>query len=270
MSVRLFESTAHANLYARHRPSVPDKVIDIVLDYLRQQIPEDQWQVAVDVGCGSGQGSNQLSTHFKHCYGFDVSPAQIGAANSAQHSANVSYAVCPAESLPTIVSNSVQLMTAFESVHWFEFNSFINECTRVLCPNGVLAMVGRIAPEAYDPIRPDDRSLVDLWYELYTDERLKPFTNAKLVLLGRKYRDIKLPDNYETSRMDEVVVTERVSAQEIVGIFESWSLYQGLANADKQAAQLMTREVIHRLKSILNVSDLSAKEQSPEKLNNYF
>ncbi|CAG2103362.1 unnamed protein product, partial [Medioppia subpectinata] len=258
MSVRIFEGTNHANIYAQFRPSAPDQVIDVVLDYLRQQIPEDRWRVAVDVGCGSGQGCNKLSQHFGHCYGFDVSPAQITAANTTQHPDNVSYAVCPAESLPTIESNSVQLMTAFQAVHWFDFDSFTTECTRVLCPNGVLAMIGYNYPEPIDPWNPDDRSLVELMYDLYTDERLAPFKNPKIVPLERHYRDIKLPDNYEMSLKDNNWTSKRVAAQDIVGYVQSWSLYQGLQNADRETAELLTQEVIHRLKSILKISKAHA------------
>ncbi len=93
MSVRIFEGSNHANKYAKFRPIVPDNVIDCVLDFLRQRIDSNEWNIAVDVGCGSGQGTNKLSQYFRKVFGFDVSPAQINEAKNSKHSTNVFYEV---------------------------------------------------------------------------------------------------------------------------------------------------------------------------------
>jgi trans-aconitate methyltransferase len=93
MPVRIFEGTNHANLYSKFRPIVPNNVIDCVLEFLREEIDSNQWDRVVDVGCGSGQGTNKLSQYFKQGYGFDVSPAQINEANNSKHSKNISYGV---------------------------------------------------------------------------------------------------------------------------------------------------------------------------------
>jgi len=93
MSVRIFEGSNHANIYSKFRPIVPDNVIDCVLDYLKRKIDSNDWNIAVDVGCGSGQGTNKLSQYFKQIFGFDVSPAQINEALNSKHSSNVFYEV---------------------------------------------------------------------------------------------------------------------------------------------------------------------------------
>ncbi len=93
MPVRIFEGTNHANLYSKFRPTVPNNVIDCVLQFLREEIDPNQWDRVVDVGCGSGQGTNKLSQYFKQAYGFDVSPAQINEAKNSKHSKNISYSV---------------------------------------------------------------------------------------------------------------------------------------------------------------------------------
>ena len=83
----------HANLYSKFRPTVPQQVLEVVLKYLESDIPSNEWQTAVDVGCGSGQGTNLLAKYFKKCFGFDVSPAQITEAKESKHCDNVSYEV---------------------------------------------------------------------------------------------------------------------------------------------------------------------------------
>jgi len=260
MSVRIFEGTKHANLYTRFRPTIPDAVIDVVLNFLREKIPSDKWDIAVDVGCGSGQGTHKLAKHFKRCYGFDVSPAQINEAKGAHHSDNICYDVCPAEKLPLISTNSVQLLTAVEAAHWFDFNAFIQESTRVLSDNGVIALIGYMFPNPTDPCNPNDHSLHEMITDLYFDDRLAPFKNPKIVLLERHYRDIEFPKNYEFKLMDNIPTTKRVLAEDIIGYIESWSLYQGLAKADRESAEVISQEVRHKVKSILKISDLSAKE----------
>jgi trans-aconitate methyltransferase len=60
---------------------------------LKRKIDSNDWNIAVDVGCGSGQGTNKLSQYFKKVFGFDVSPAQINEALNSKHLSNVFYEV---------------------------------------------------------------------------------------------------------------------------------------------------------------------------------
>ena len=93
MSVRIFEGSNHANLYSRFRPTVPRNVVEVVLKFLESEIPSDEWQTAVDVGCGSGQGTQVLAKYFDKCFGFDVSAAQISEAKDNNRFDNVFYSV---------------------------------------------------------------------------------------------------------------------------------------------------------------------------------
>jgi len=93
MSIRIFEGSKHANIYAKFRPIVPDNVIEDVLNFLKQDLDSKEWNVVVDVGCGSGQGTKKFAPYFKHVYGYDVSPAQIKEAKESEHSPNVFYDV---------------------------------------------------------------------------------------------------------------------------------------------------------------------------------
>jgi hypothetical protein len=168
--------------------------------------------------------------------------------------------VCPAEKLPSISTNSAQLLTAVEAAHWFDFNAFIQESTRVLSDNGVIALIGYMFPNPTDPCNPNDHSLHEMITDLFFDDRLAPFKNPKIVSLERHYRDIEFPKNYESKLMDNIATTQPMLAEDIIGYIESWSLYQGLAKADRESAEVISQEVRHKVKSILKISDLSAKE----------
>lgn len=50
-----------------------------------------RFDLAVDVGCGSGQGTVLLGPYFSRVVGTDVSPAQLRMAQLNSNPANVSY-----------------------------------------------------------------------------------------------------------------------------------------------------------------------------------
>uniref|UniRef100_A0A3B4U8Q3 Zgc:162780 n=1 Tax=Seriola dumerili TaxID=41447 RepID=A0A3B4U8Q3_SERDU len=97
---RLFEGKEHAASYWKYRISPSDHLIQQVLDFLEKQL-------AVDVGCGSGQGTLLLAKHFASVVGTDVSPAQLEVALQHVKEPNITY-------------NSVDLMTAMSAFHWFD------------------------------------------------------------------------------------------------------------------------------------------------------
>lgn len=66
------------------------KHASITLFYLSEQI-QGYLDLAVDVGCGSGQGSELLAPHFLTVVGTDVSPAQLEIASAKEHAPNVCY-----------------------------------------------------------------------------------------------------------------------------------------------------------------------------------
>ena len=84
--------------------------------------------------------------------------------------------VSKAESLPTIESNSVQLMIASSAVHWFNLNEFFTEAKRVLAPKGVLALIGKVGLEPKHPDCADDTRLTDLMMSLIREPSLIPYT----------------------------------------------------------------------------------------------
>ncbi|CAG2168639.1 unnamed protein product [Oppiella nova] len=213
-------------------------------------------------GCKGGQGTSQLSQHFHRCYGFDVSAAQIQEAKASHHEDNTRYEVCGAESMPSIASNSVQLVTAFESAQYFVWNSFVDECTRVLVDGAVVAVIGYWLPDPIDPSHPSDRSLIDLMDSCYNDTRLTPYKSPKatIQLVVDHYRDVKFPSNYEFLHIDNIVGPQTVVAHDMVGLVESWSAYQALRRADKDTADSMSRDISDKLMDILKTTDLSAKE----------
>ncbi|XP_072040665.1 putative methyltransferase DDB_G0268948 [Amphiura filiformis] len=135
-----FTEAEHAALYNKYRPKADSKVLDKVINYLKEK--KKTLNVAVDVACGSGQGTVGLAPHFKKVIGYDISTAQINEGRRTTKAENVEYDVADAENIP-LPDNSVDLVTCSQAAHWFDFGAFFREVDRILTPNGVLAVYSR-------------------------------------------------------------------------------------------------------------------------------
>ncbi|XP_068576000.1 uncharacterized protein, partial [Cebidichthys violaceus] len=68
-----FEGRDHAAAFLQYRVT-PDELIDRIMSYMEKKTP-NQVNLAVDVGCGSGQRTILLAPYFTKVVGTDVSPA---------------------------------------------------------------------------------------------------------------------------------------------------------------------------------------------------
>uniref|UniRef100_A0AC35FVT8 Methyltransferase type 11 domain-containing protein n=1 Tax=Panagrolaimus sp. PS1159 TaxID=55785 RepID=A0AC35FVT8_9BILA len=241
------------------RPNAPQKVIDIILKYLEAKIPRDQWNIAVDVGCGNGQGIKQLSKYFKQCYGFDISEGQIKEAKAKNVLENIVYDVCPAETLPAIKDKSIQLLTAFTAAQYFDRLKFFKEADRILVDNGVVAFVGYYIPVPNDPIS-NEKGLSDLMSSMANNPELEKHKNPFMSSIVAHYRDLKFPDNYEYCHHDNIAVTFPAYAQDLIGYVQTWSFFQAFLEDNKTAAETLLENFERDLKTILKTDDLNSRE----------
>ena len=121
--------SSHAAEYARFRPRYPDALYR----YLRSIVPKRE--LAWDCGTGNGQAAVALAGIFQKVIATDASKDQI--ANATPH-ARVEYRVAPAEA-SGIDTDSIDLVTVAQALHWFDLDRFYAETNRVLKSGGVLA-----------------------------------------------------------------------------------------------------------------------------------
>jgi tRNA G46 methylase TrmB len=63
MSHQLFEEKEHTSKYRQHRPGYPKQLYDHILNYYYKGNRTDEHiPLAVDVGCGNGQATIELSS----------------------------------------------------------------------------------------------------------------------------------------------------------------------------------------------------------------
>lgn len=140
---RLFEGAAHVGKYAKFRPAYPKQIPDTIVNYCQKTCKN--FECALDVGCGSGQGTHQLCNYFKRITGVDVSKAQIMLAHKAFSASHpqMTFLVGPAEDLFFQEADSVDLVTVAQAIHWIlDVDRFYGEVKRVLRPGGTLAIYG--------------------------------------------------------------------------------------------------------------------------------
>lgn len=120
--------------YAAHRPSYPPALAKSLT-----ALPGGGTDLAVDVGCGTGQLTALLAEHVGHrVIGIDPSPSQIAAATPAPKAL---YRVGSADRLPA-VDGIVDLITVAQAAHWIDdLGVFYAEARRVAAPGAVIALI---------------------------------------------------------------------------------------------------------------------------------
>lgn len=193
----------YARQYAQSRPGYPEELFK----YLASLV--DSHSIAWDCATGSGQAALSLVKYFDKVIATDVSSEQIK--NAAEHS-RIEYRVCPSEN-SGIPDRSVNLITAASAVHWFNLPEFYREVTRVMAPEGVIAVwtyhVGYIEP-------PFD----ELFLRFYQDI-LSPYFSEGARLVDNRYADIILPGNHLESKNFFVSVKWKIA--DMFNFIESWS-----------------------------------------------
>lgn len=147
MAFNLFRGLEHAQLYKKFRPVFPNAVFETIDSYCKSG-RGCSMDLAIDIGCGSGQSTLPLANYFRKVIGVDVSETQV---TQAPDVPGVSFRVGQAESLEFQMDNSVDLVTIAQAMHWVDTYKFYAEVDRVLKPGGALVSYGYSIPEVDQP-----------------------------------------------------------------------------------------------------------------------
>ncbi|KIP09387.1 hypothetical protein PHLGIDRAFT_18663 [Phlebiopsis gigantea 11061_1 CR5-6] len=138
------KATYNAARYAASRPTYPRQLFEFVFQY-HGRVSKARWNTAVDLGCGTGQATLEL-TPFQKVIGVEPSTKMIeqawSNAEAAAFPGQVEFKQSGAEDLPFLEDGSVDLITSAQAAHWFNWNKLWKEAARVLRPTGSLAVWG--------------------------------------------------------------------------------------------------------------------------------
>jgi SAM-dependent methyltransferase len=190
--------------YAAFRPRYPAALFD----YLAEVAPSRA--AAWDCACGSGQASTDLAERFDAVIATDASAKQVGAATPHPR---VSYRVASAEN-SRLTSESVDLVTVAQALHWFDLSAFYAEARRVLRTNGVLA-VWSYGLHSLD--HPEMEALLHTYYSETVGEYWPP--ERKILEVG--YGSLPFP--FAELTPPEFAMSEPWSLPQLLGYLRSWS-----------------------------------------------
>ncbi|GIY88753.1 methyltransferase DDB_G0268948 [Caerostris darwini] len=241
-----FSDAEHAEIYSSHRPDIPAEIADISVDFLKQKFV-GALDVAVDVGCGSGQSSVVLAPFFSRVHAIDASEAQIQEARRNRVAANLIYSVQEAETLP-FESGSVQLVTAGASLHWFDPKIFFEEVRRVLAPGGVFVAY------TYHSLRPSlecprlSKEAELLYEQVY--QTLYPYWPQEVHSSLEKYENVCFPFE-EVLRIPKIRQKFTGTFSDLIGFVESLSAFQIMKKKDKSKAKNLINVFRKKLEELL-------------------
>jgi len=136
--------------------------------------------LAWDCATGSGQAALDLTCSFSRVIATDISEELLALATPHPR---ISYHAASAED-SGVESDSVDLITVAQALHWFDLSRFWEEVTRVLKKGGVMAFWGYNWPVVEPGV---DRLLEDL------KTVIAPFWPDRSSVLHGGYRSIRAP-----------------------------------------------------------------------------
>ena len=185
--------------YAQARLEYHPTLFQTILDH--HASTGGQFDTLIDIGCGPGQAARGLASHFAHAIGLDPSEGMITTARSLGGLTSISepirYEVSTAEDLGTslaqrpIQNNSVDLICAANSAHWFDMPRFWPTAARVLKPGGSVVMwtSGKMGIHPSVP----NAAAIEAAMDHIEETNLIPYLTEGNLLTRDRYVDLPLP-----------------------------------------------------------------------------
>jgi SAM-dependent methyltransferase len=192
--------------YTQFRPGYPRELFQYLdsLVVLRHR--------AWDCGCGNGQAAAGLAEIFDEVIATDPSASQIAAARPTPR---VTFLVATAEDCP-LESNSVDLITVAQALHWFDMSRFYDQVRRVGRRGSVLAAwcygLATISPA------------VDRVVERLYESILGSYWPPERKLIEDRYASLPFP--FEELNAPPLAILAQWNLQELLGYLETWSSVQ--------------------------------------------
>ena len=217
-SLRLYEDESHANFYAKFRPVYPQKIMDTISHFAIKHGIDLKAGLALDIACGSGQGTFPLADLIKKCIGVDISRAQINHANERKVSEkrdDVEFMVADAHSLP-FEEDRFDLVVCAAAWHWLDPKAACPEVSRVLKKYGCLAVYSYALFTFSHP--ECNKHLQEVFGTLET------FFHPKAKLGLDRYKNVELP--FPVSERHDMTVPMNFKVSELVGFIQTFSPYR--------------------------------------------
>ena len=199
--------------------------------------PENPPQNIIDVGCGIGGSTLHLAQKFNACAtGITLSPVQASRAKERAAEAGwddrVGFEVANALDMP-FEDNSFDLVWSLESgEHMPDKTKFLQECYRVLKPEGKMIMVTwchRETDSVAGDLTADEVAHLKEIYRVYCLPYVISLSEYRAIATECGFKNLRSDDwSMAVAPFWDVVIDSAIAPQAIVGLFKSgWQTIQG-------------------------------------------
>jgi len=202
-----------ADIYVKYRPLYPTELYSFLASLTMDH------ELVWDCGTGNGQAAIGLAAFYNKIIATDPSEQQI---KNCLPNEKVKYLVEKAENT-SLRSNSVDLLTIANALHWFDFEVFYKEADRVLKNNGIIAAWTYGLPL----ISPD----IDKIIKLYHDETLNNYWLPENRLVEKEYATIPFP--FQQISSPQFFYEKTMNLNDLIGYLNTWSATQRFINENQ-------------------------------------
>ncbi|BCR87326.1 putative S-adenosylmethionine-dependent methyltransferase [Aspergillus chevalieri] len=227
-----FSSTSFSHArYSTFRPTYPLHLYNTILSF-----HTGPRTTALDLGTGHALVAREISKFFTHIHATDPSQPMLQLARelSANHP-NVSFHQATAEDSGFLEDGIVDLVTAGQAAHWFDYERLWPELGRVVKPGGTVAFWGYTDPVILG--YPHATELIEHYGSSADPGLLGAYWQqpGRDIVLG-KLRAIQPPgEDWETTRVEYDPKTQegtmfmraKMKLAELAEFVRTWSAYHG-------------------------------------------
>ncbi|WP_347474260.1 class I SAM-dependent methyltransferase [Acinetobacter thermotolerans] len=198
--------------YALFRPHYPE----ILGKILAELAPSTQ--LALDVGCGSGQFSEVLAIDFDQVIAIDGSNEQLA---QAKPHPKIQYRQARAEEIP-LADQSADLIAVAQAAHWLDLDKFYMEVRRIAKPNAILALI------TYGVFSVDEEHL-NHYFQHFYEVTIAPYWPAERHHVDEGYKNLPFP--FQEIPIQPPVLQVEWNFYQLIGYMSTWSAVKAATKA---------------------------------------
>ena len=145
MNLNVNKFNEKSEFYNKYRPNYSNELVDCIVSELNSL--DD---CIADIGCGTGIFTKQLVE--RNCKVIGIEP-NLEMYEKAKNNLPGIKVINSTSEDTTLDSNSINIITVAQALHWFNIDEFVKEAKRILKQDGKIAIVYNIVDDSKDVVK---------------------------------------------------------------------------------------------------------------------